>query len=39
MDFATGEGSRDLVYQRLGQHVDRRASEEADVEGLFDREG
>ena len=35
MNFATSEGSRDLVYQRLGQHVDRRASEEADVEGLF----
>ena len=35
MDFATGEGGRDLVYQRLRQHVDRRTSEEADVEGLF----
>ena len=39
MDFATGEGSRNLVYQRLCQHVDRRASEEADIEGLFDGEG
>ncbi len=36
-DFVAGE-ERDLVYQRLREHVDRRQSREADVEGLFDPE-
>jgi hypothetical protein len=36
-DFVAGE-KRDLVYQRLREHVDRRQSREADVEGLFDPE-
>jgi len=36
-DFVAGE-KRDLVYQRLREHVQRRQSREADVEGLFDPE-
>ncbi|QSG13748.1 DUF309 domain-containing protein [Halapricum desulfuricans] len=36
----TGEGDsdvdhRDIIAQRLGEHVDRRRSREADVDGLF----
>ena len=38
MDFARDEANRGIVYQRLTQHVDRRASRERDVEGLFDVE-
>jgi len=34
-DFVAGE-ERDLVYQRLREHVERRRSREEDVEGLFD---
>jgi predicted metal-dependent hydrolase len=36
-DFVAGE-RRDLVYQRLREHVERRQSRENDVEGLFDPE-
>ncbi|MFB6295790.1 MAG: DUF309 domain-containing protein [Halobacteriales archaeon] len=36
-DFVAGE-ERDLVYRRLEDHVARRQSREADVEGLFDPE-
>jgi predicted metal-dependent hydrolase len=36
-DFVAGE-ERDLVYQRLREHVDRRRSREDDIEGLFDPE-
>ncbi len=36
-DFVSGaETDRDVIYQRLGQHVDRRESRAADVSGLFD---
>ncbi len=34
-DFVLEEDRRGLVYQRLGQHVDRRETRESDVEGLF----
>lgn len=36
MDFAADVERRDLVYQRLSEHVDRRQHRESDVEGLFD---
>lgn len=36
-DFVAGE-RRDLVHQRLREHVQRRRSREEDVEGLFDPE-
>jgi predicted metal-dependent hydrolase len=36
MDFAADAEHRDLVYQRLEQHVQRRDAEREDVEGLFD---
>jgi len=36
-DFVAGR-ERDLVYRRLREHVDRRRSREADVDGLFDPE-
>jgi predicted metal-dependent hydrolase len=36
MDFVAEAGDRDLVYQRLVQHVERRNAEREDVEGLFD---
>jgi predicted metal-dependent hydrolase len=36
-DFVAGE-RRDLVHQRLREHVRRRRSREEDVEGLFDLE-
>jgi len=35
-DFVRDPGRRDLVYQRLRSHVDRRRGREEDVEGLFD---
>ena len=35
-DFVRDPGRRDLVYQRLRSHVDRRRGRENDVEGLFD---
>ena len=35
LDFLAGT-RRGVVVQRLGQHVQRRRSREADVEGLFD---
>lgn len=34
-DFVGG-ANRDLVFQRLGDHVDRREHRESDVAGLFD---
>jgi predicted metal-dependent hydrolase len=36
-DFVAGE-ERGLVHRRLREHVERRRSREADVEGLFDPE-
>jgi hypothetical protein len=36
MDFARNREARGVVYQRLSEHVDRRAQRGADVEGLFD---
>jgi hypothetical protein len=36
MDFAADAARRDLVYQRLGEHLDRRAHRERDVSGLFE---
>ena len=36
MDFVGDPANRDLVYQRLRAHVDRRRAEERDVQGLFD---
>ena len=36
-DFVADE-RRDLVYQRLREHVERRRSRETDVQGLFDPE-
>jgi hypothetical protein len=35
-DFVREPENRGIVVQRLGEHVDRRQSREADVEGLFD---
>jgi hypothetical protein len=35
-DFVRDESNRGLIAQRLGEHVRRRRSREADVEGLFD---
>ncbi|MFC3957680.1 DUF309 domain-containing protein [Halovivax cerinus] len=36
-EFAAGDpANRDVVYQRLGQHVERREVRESDVEGLFE---
>ena len=34
-DFAREESDRDIVYQRLVGHVDRRRTREDDVSGLF----
>ncbi|RKD93322.1 DUF309 domain-containing protein [Halopiger aswanensis] len=34
-DFVREEDARGIVFQRLTQHVDRRAARESDVEGLF----
>jgi hypothetical protein len=36
MDFAADETHRDIVYQRLSEHVQRRQQKESDVAGLFD---
>jgi len=36
MDFVSDAENRDVVYQRLREHVERRRAEESDVEGLFD---
>jgi len=36
LDFVGDAENRGIIYQRLGQHVDRRRSREQDVEGLFD---
>jgi predicted metal-dependent hydrolase len=35
-DFVREADNRDLIAQRLGEHVQRRRSREEDVEGLFD---
>ncbi|MDY6819724.1 MAG: DUF309 domain-containing protein [Halobacteriales archaeon] len=35
-DFVTEPDQRGIVYQRLSEHVERRRSKEADVEGLFE---
>ncbi|PSQ62929.1 MAG: DUF309 domain-containing protein [Halobacteriales archaeon SW_8_66_22] len=35
-DFLRQPDDRGIVFQRLSEHVDRRADREADVEGLFD---
>ncbi|AEH36435.1 DUF309 domain-containing protein [Halopiger xanaduensis] len=34
-DFVREADARGIVFQRLSQHVDRRAARESDVEGLF----
>ena len=36
LDFARDAEHRGLILQRLGEHVDRRARRDADVDGLFD---
>jgi hypothetical protein len=36
VDFVREPDERGIVFQRLAEHVDRRASREEDVEGLFD---
>ncbi|PSQ26083.1 DUF309 domain-containing protein [Halobacteriales archaeon QS_9_68_17] len=36
MDFARDETNRDIVHQRLADHVSRRDRRAADVEGLFE---
>lgn len=36
MDFAADESHRDVIYQRLSEHVERRRQKESDVAGLFD---
>jgi predicted metal-dependent hydrolase len=36
LDFALDPAQRAMAYQRLAEHVQRRAAREADVEGLFD---
>lgn len=36
MDFARDATNRGVVFQRLSEHVRRRARKESDVEGLFD---
>ncbi|MEF8871959.1 MAG: DUF309 domain-containing protein [Haloarculaceae archaeon] len=35
-DFVREPGQRGIIVQRLGEHVQRRAHRESDVEGLFD---
>ena len=35
-DFVREPEKRDIIVQRLSEHVDRRAGREADVSGLFD---
>ncbi|WP_089693749.1 DUF309 domain-containing protein [Halogranum gelatinilyticum] len=36
MDFAADVEHRDIIYQRLSEHVERRQHKKRDVEGLFD---
>ena len=36
MDFARDEANRDVIYQRLADHVSRRDRRASDVAGLFD---
>jgi len=36
LDFVRAPDDRDIVYQRLSEHVERRAQRDADVEGLFE---
>jgi len=36
-DFVREPENRDIVVRRLGEHVDRRASRDEDVTGLFER--
>jgi hypothetical protein len=36
MDFARDRANRGIIFQRLRQHVEQRAHEEEDVEGLFE---
>jgi hypothetical protein len=36
MEFVTADAERSLVYRRLTEHVERRAREYADVDGLFE---
>lgn len=36
MDFAADDVHRDIVYQRLAEHVERRQQRASDVAGLFD---
>lgn len=36
LDFALEPDQRDIAYQRLTEHVDRRAARETDVDGLFE---
>ncbi|WP_135820383.1 DUF309 domain-containing protein [Halostella litorea] len=36
LDFARDAEHRDIVYQRLADHVERRRHRESDVAGLFD---
>ncbi len=36
MDFTADAERRELVYQRLSEHVERRRHRESDVDGLFD---
>ena len=38
-DFVREPANRGIVLQRLGEHVDRRASRDSDVEGLFGSRG
>ncbi|MFB6101412.1 MAG: DUF309 domain-containing protein [Haloplanus sp.] len=38
LEFVTADAHRNLVFQRLAEHVDRREREYADVDGLFDVE-
>jgi len=36
-DFVREPDSRDIVFQRLSEHVARRSGRESDVDGLFER--
>ena len=36
MDFAADDVHRDVIYQRLAEHVERRQQKTSDVTGLFD---
>lgn len=39
VDFLARPDDRGIVFQRLSEHVDRRRTEAADVQGLFDTDG